>query len=216
MNIPLDYCLIYGAGPFPELGIVGAGIATVTSQVFTTCLFALLVFSKNHNKRFGVLAKIGLERELFGRLMRYGLPGGVQFFLEIFAFTFFIFMVGRLGHHRTGGHQHRLFHRLPSLLAHDRLLGGAQHHGAARPSAGAGPKTPWTATSSTLRITLAYMAIVMTAFQVFPRELIAWFQAGAQDPVVKAQVMDLGVIPAAAGGGLLPFRRPGASSTPGP
>ncbi|MFO7984635.1 MAG: MATE family efflux transporter, partial [Desulfatiglandaceae bacterium] len=30
VNIPLDYCLINGVGPFPRLGIVGAGIATVT------------------------------------------------------------------------------------------------------------------------------------------------------------------------------------------
>lgn len=31
------------------------------------------------------------------RMLRYGLPGGVQFFLDILVFTFFVFMVGRLG-----------------------------------------------------------------------------------------------------------------------
>ena len=30
-------------------------------------------------------------------LMRFGLPAGVQLFIEIFSFTFFIFMVGRIG-----------------------------------------------------------------------------------------------------------------------
>ncbi len=193
LNIPLDYCLIYGAGPFPEMGIVGAGIATVTAQVFTTCLFVLLVFNRQHNKRFAVLARIGLERELFGRLMRFGLPGGVQFFLEIFAFTFFIFMIGRLGTIELAATN--IVFSIDSLaflpmigfsVGLSTMVGQAIGRGR--------PEDAVTATSSTLHITLAYMAVVMTAFQVFPRELIAWFQAGAQDPVVKAQVMDLGVI----------------------
>ena len=39
VNIPLDYCLIYGVGPFPELGIVGAGIATVIASATITAHF---------------------------------------------------------------------------------------------------------------------------------------------------------------------------------
>ncbi len=31
VNIPLDYALINGIWIFPEIGILGAGIATVTS-----------------------------------------------------------------------------------------------------------------------------------------------------------------------------------------
>lgn len=193
LNIPLDYCLIYGAGPFPEMGIVGAGIATVAAQVFTTIMFVLLVFNRRHNRRFAVLSKVGLERDLFGRLMRYGLPGGVQFFLEIFAFTFFIFMVGRLGTIELAATN--IVFSIDSLaflpmigfsVGLSTMVGQAIGRGR--------PGDAEEATTSTLHITLAYMAIVMTLFQVFPRELIAWFQSATEDAAVKAQVMDLGVI----------------------
>ncbi len=44
VNIPLDYCLINGVGPFPELGIVGAGIATVIASATITVVLVILIF----------------------------------------------------------------------------------------------------------------------------------------------------------------------------
>ncbi|HDR15017.1 MAG TPA: MATE family efflux transporter, partial [Desulfobacteraceae bacterium] len=90
VNIPLDYCLINGAAGFPELGIAGAGIATVAATGVTTGLFFMLMFSKANRRDFGTWPPRLFERDLFFRLMRYGLPSGGQFFLEIFGFTFLI------------------------------------------------------------------------------------------------------------------------------
>ncbi|MBF0111960.1 MAG: MATE family efflux transporter [Desulfamplus sp.] len=96
-NIPLDYALINGKWGFPELGIQGAGLATVSSWILIASIFAILIFNKKNNKRFHVFNKRAFDPELFMRLMKYGLPGGAQFFLDILVYTFFILMIGRLG-----------------------------------------------------------------------------------------------------------------------
>jgi len=97
INIPLDYALIYGRWGLPELGIAGAGLATVSAWGVNCLLLAGLIFTRDHNRQFGVLRHRGIDRQLFLRLLRYGVPGSLQFTLDILAFTLFILLVGRIG-----------------------------------------------------------------------------------------------------------------------
>jgi len=97
VNIPLDYALIYGRWGLPELGIAGAGMATVSAWSVSCLLFIALIFTRNHNRNFGVLQNKGFDRVLFLRFLRYGIPGSLQFTLDILAFTLFILLVGRIG-----------------------------------------------------------------------------------------------------------------------
>ena len=95
LNIPLDYALINGIWIFPELGITGAAIATVASWGLITFLFSCMIFTRANHKAF--LSRYGhYDSEIFSRLMRFGVPGALQFSLDIFAFTFFVFMVGNI------------------------------------------------------------------------------------------------------------------------
>jgi len=96
-NIPLDYALINGVWIFPELGIEGAGIATVSAWVLIAILFGILIFTRENNRRFGVWKNRSLDRDIFHSLMKFGIPGSIQFWLDVFAFTFFVFIVGRIG-----------------------------------------------------------------------------------------------------------------------
>lgn len=97
VNIPLDYCLINGIGPWPALGILGAGIATVLAWLITAALLAALIFNRENEAAYGVFSHRQFRPTRFLRLLKYGIPGAVQFSLDIFAFGFFVFMVGRIG-----------------------------------------------------------------------------------------------------------------------
>jgi multidrug resistance protein, MATE family len=96
-NIPLDYLLINGIWIFPELGVAGAAIATVSSWALMALLFSLLIFTPSHEKVYQVKSRRRLDTDMFLRLMKHGIPSSMQFCLDIFAFTFFVFMVGRIG-----------------------------------------------------------------------------------------------------------------------
>jgi MATE family multidrug resistance protein len=97
VNIPLDYALINGLWGFPELGITGAALATVFSWGFILVIYAVLIFTKANDRQYLVRKARSFDRDLFIRLMKYGIPGSLQFCLDVFAFMFFIFMVGRIG-----------------------------------------------------------------------------------------------------------------------
>ena len=97
VNIPLDYGLINGLWGLPEMGIRGAGIATVVAWGVTLLFLVPPAFSRRFRSEFRLIEAIALDRDIFVRLLRYGVPGALQFSLDIFAFTFFILMVGRMG-----------------------------------------------------------------------------------------------------------------------
>ena len=97
LNVPLDYALINGVWIFPELGILGAALATVFSWTVATGLLAVIVFTRDNDRVFKVLKNYHFNRDLFRRLLRFGVPSGLQFSLDVFAFLFFVFMVGRIG-----------------------------------------------------------------------------------------------------------------------
>ncbi len=193
VNIPLDYCLINGIGPFPEMGIKGAAIATVAASSVTVLIFAILIFSPTNRRLFGTWTNRGFDRELFRRLMRFGLPSGIQFFLEIFGFTFFIQMVGRLGDLQLAASNIVLAIEnlafLPMVGFHigtATLVG--QAIGRERPEDGV------MATTSALHITFAYMMFIAACFILFPEPLLNLFKAKQYDPQQYAEIMKLGTV----------------------
>jgi multidrug resistance protein, MATE family len=193
INIPLDYCLINGVGPFPEMGITGAAIATLIAYASVVAMLAVLIFSKGNRKRFATWQARAFDRDLFGRLMRYGLPSGFQFFLEIFGFTFFIQMLGRLGDLELAASNIVLSIESLSFLpmvgfhiGNATLVGQAVGRGC--------PEEGVYATTSALHITLAYMILVAGLFVLAPGPLLSLFRASHYSSEHYGEIMKLGVI----------------------
>jgi len=193
INIPLDYCLINGVGPFPELGIAGAAIATVTASAAIVAILVILIFRPANRRRFGTWDGKAFDGELFGRLMHYGLPSGIQFFLEIFGITFFIQILGRLGDIELAASNIVLsiesLSFMPMIGFH---VGNAtlvgQAIGRGRPEQGA------YSTTSALHLIMAYMMFVAAAFIFTPEPLLHLFKAHHHTPSEYAQITDLGIV----------------------
>ena len=193
VNIPLDYCLINGVGPFPELGIVGAAIATVTASGTIVAILGMRIFSPANREKFSTWNCRGFDGELFGRLMHYGLPSGVQFFLEVFGITFFIQILGRLGDLELAASNIVLSIETLSFLpmvgfhvGNATLVGQAIGRG--RPGQGA------YSTTSTLHLIMTYMMLVAAAFIFTPEPLLHLFKAHHHTSSQYEQIKDLGVI----------------------
>ncbi|MBN1294311.1 MAG: MATE family efflux transporter [Candidatus Latescibacteria bacterium] len=97
VNLVLDYLLIFGNFGFPELGIQGAAIATVISACSALAAYIIIISRRRYNLKYHTLKGWRIDTELFRRLLRYGLPNGIQFFLDVAGFTVFLLLLGRRG-----------------------------------------------------------------------------------------------------------------------
>ncbi len=97
VNLIINYTLIFGKWGLPELGIKGAAIGTITSSYFCLAIYFILLSRPIYKQRYRTLKDWAFNKSLFLRLMHFGLPSGIQFFLDMVGFTIFILLVGRLG-----------------------------------------------------------------------------------------------------------------------
>ncbi len=94
--VVLSWLLIFGSGPIPELGIRGAAWAAVIGQACVMIIYLIIIFSAENRRAYRTARLVGLHKGLFKRLIKFGAPNGVGFFLDIASYGVFIFMVGNM------------------------------------------------------------------------------------------------------------------------
>ncbi len=98
VNIVLDYILVMGIGPFPELGISGAAIATVFSVWMKAGIYFHLMH-KGTNRTTYRLDQRQFDLPLLRRMIRFGGPNGIHMLVEASAMTLAVLFLGNLGTH---------------------------------------------------------------------------------------------------------------------
>src|SRR5205814_807496 len=96
VNVLLDWLLIFGHGGFPRAGVAGAAWATIAAQAVGSAILLALVLSPRNRERYATGSSWRLDPRLLGRLLRFGFPAGLQFFAEVFAFSLFMMLLGRI------------------------------------------------------------------------------------------------------------------------
>jgi multidrug resistance protein, MATE family len=98
MNIGLNYILIFGKFGFEPMGLLGAGIATLLSRILMPLLMILLTRK--------MIAGFQWQFHFAGikRMLKIGVPSGMQYVFEVGAFGGAGIMIGWIGAKELAAH----------------------------------------------------------------------------------------------------------------
>lgn len=97
VNLVLDYVWIFGKWGFPEMGIQGAAWASVVSSFVLPGILMALYFGPRLNRAFQTRTHFRWDAPLWWRMIRFGLPAGIHFALDVASFGVFVLLTGRMG-----------------------------------------------------------------------------------------------------------------------
>jgi len=192
LNVVLDYAWIFGNFGFPEWGAAGAGWATSAATLFRVSIYVALWLRPVFREKYQTLAGCRFDRELFGRLLWFGAPNGLQYLIEVGAFGVFIVLVGQIGKNELAASN--LAFNLNALVfmpvlgigvATSTLVG--RHLGENRPDLAA--RSTWTALWLAVVVLLPLAAI----YVLFPDALL-WAYGDADDSTADAVPRELAAV----------------------
>jgi len=85
-NILFDWLLIFGVGPFPELGVAGAAWAVVISRTAGALLLLWILCCGRFAIHMPLIDRWRIDLSLWGKMFYIGVPSSIQGFTRNFAF----------------------------------------------------------------------------------------------------------------------------------
>jgi putative MATE family efflux protein len=181
LNIVLCPLLIFGIGPFPELGIEGAAIATVIGRG-TGVLYQLWVLFRGGEHIRVLAAQVRWDGRVLGNVVRTSLGGVGQMIIGMSSWIFLMRILASIGSEAVAGAtiamRIMMFTFMPAW--------GMSNAAAPLVGQNLGAGQPDRAEASVWHIgwyNMAYLVVVSVLFFVFHERLIALFTA---DPAVIA------------------------------
>ena len=173
INILLDPALIFGWGPFPELGIRGAAIATCIGRGVGV-IFQMYLLVRGSGRVKIAIQSMKLHVSIIRRIVIVALPATIQYFIGSASWIFIFWIIARFGTDAVAGYTIAIrifiFALLPSWgmgNAAATLVG--QNLGAKKPDRA--EKSVWiTATTN-----MIFLGIVALGIFIFAHPLVAIF-----------------------------------------
>ncbi len=106
INIAANYAFIFGKFGFPELGLTGAGVGTFISRISMPLFFMIYILTaKRYLPYFKAARKQAIRLLEIIKILKVGVPIGVQMVVEVFAFAIGAIMMGWIGEVSLAAHQ---------------------------------------------------------------------------------------------------------------
>ncbi|MGE3275765.1 MAG: MATE family efflux transporter [Vicinamibacterales bacterium] len=184
INIVLDPCLIFGLGPFPELGVTGAAVATNIGRG-TAVATQLWVLGAGHARIRVAVRHLRLRATVMWNVCRLSGTGFLQVLIDTSSWIGLVRVIAAFGEEAMAGYtigiRTVLFAVMPAWgLSNAASTMVGQALGARKPERA--DEAVWTAG----RLNLWFLGGLGVVFLVFARPIVAMFTA---DPVVAGHAV---------------------------
>ena len=102
VNIALDYCLIFGHWGLPAMGIGGAALASMISEITATVFFTIYTYISMGKREFGLFNHQKFDKELTANIFRIGTPTMFQKLFSFSSWFVFFILVEKMGEQAIG------------------------------------------------------------------------------------------------------------------
>ena len=105
-NAFFNWIFIFGKFGFPAMGLEGAGYSTLFTRSLMAIALMWYVFKTDKFKTYKLHFRLReITPRIISKLIRLGLPSGLQYFVEVAAFAFAAIMIGWIGSTELAAHQ---------------------------------------------------------------------------------------------------------------